>query len=590
MKKVKRMSIKQSMIGLFIINIIIFLVVIFWGYMQQYNRIVVQNNKNFNEILSQLSLNTQSRCKNYNNIIEKIAYSDVVQKYLETDSVVYRADNYANLKSYVWNLVSGDDVIKDLAIFGTEGEEFNLSGQRKQLAVVFDEIPENQLYYYSGVKSLSFDADGRNHCKCIVVGAYIYSMATFDQKNPIGMILMSLDARRLFGIYSSNDENYSNLLLFGRDGSVIYDGFGEDKWQYGDIFDKGKEKFASKVEKDGNTYYVRGEEIPFLDGKAVLAISDEQLFKDTDIVRRNRVVMMLLALLVEIPLFYFVVRNITLPLNHFISFMNRIENGDIQAIKQKTDVEGPVEIRILQTNFNQMLGKIDDLNHKLVHTTMSLYEMEMEKKQAELEYLYAQINPHFLSNTLEAIKGCAITEEAWKSYRMLDALGMLFRYSVKMDSQVNLSEEIQLAKNYLFIQKMRLGDKLEYFCRIPEEMEKVKIPKMILQPIIENAIQHGITKIPEGGKIWIDGERYGNDIILRVQNDGLPITEMQCQELQKWISEESVNNENGSYHIGIKNVHKRLCYTYENGGIKVMPCERGGLVVELLLCGGIKAL
>lgn len=591
MKKIKELSIKKLMVALFIININVFLIVILCGYYQQRSRIVAQNDKNFTESLFRINLSMQQKCKSYNNIIEKIAYSNIVQDYLETDSQMYHATHYTELKSLVWDFISEDETIKDLAIFGTNGIEFNISGDLRQLSQVFNEIPENKLYYYTEAVQLSFDQLGRNQRTCIIVGAYIYSTSTFDQENPIGLILMSIDAQRLFGIKAVNEKMFHNLILFARDGSVIYDGSGNDNWKYEDFFDENGTIKSDKIRLGENTFYVKTENLPYLDGKAVLAVSNDRLFQDTDIVRRNQIIIMILALLVEIPLFYMVVCNITLPLNHFISFLNRIEDGDIRAIKEKADVEGPKEIRILQINFNQMLGEINALNHRLVRTTMSLYEMEMDKKQAELEYLYAQINPHFLFNTLESIKGCAVTEEAWKSYRMLDALGMLFRYSIKMDSEVYLSEELHLVKNYLFIQKMRFGNKLEYCCDVPKNLENYRIPKMILQPIVENAIVHGIEMLSEGGQIYIEGEPCGNNLILRVQNDGPVIDEERCRELRQWLEEETPKKDSGkSYHIGIQNVNKRLKYTYEAGGIRIFPRKNGGLTVELRMWGEKKSV
>jgi two-component system sensor histidine kinase YesM len=207
-----------------------------------------------------------------------------------------------------------------------------------------------------------------------------------------------------------------------------------------------------------------------------------------------------------------------------------------------------------------------------------LYKAELVKKQSEIAYLQSQINPHFLYNTLESIKGIAAVERSDKIYNMTKALALVFRYSIKGTDMVPLREELKMIKSFIFIQKFRFGNRFEVTYHFPEPILDCKVPKMILQPIVENAIFHGIEPTIGECLLQLKGEISGDVILLTVQDNGMGMDDESLrliqgslsvgQGLTDRISDRTVN-------IGIANVNNRIKLNYGNEYGIVIKSEAG---------------
>lgn len=271
-----------------------------------------------------------------------------------------------------------------------------------------------------------------------------------------------------------------------------------------------------------------------------------------------------------------VTKNIVVPIKQFMNYLIKVGRGDLRMMKQPVQLKGASEIIIMSEEFNRMMSEIVDLNHRLVNTSARLYESELAKKQSELEYLYSQINPHFLFNTLETIKGNALEEEAGNTFQMINSLGKMFRYCVRSGNVVSLQEEINVINSYMFLQKNRFGAKLNYICNIKEDMYQAAIPKMILQPLIENAVIHGIE---ENGAItvWLEGEINNNILCFYVKDDGEGVDEEHRKELLRMMDDKST-----TMHIGISNVHKRLQHIYgDKYGVDIEATNGNGFCISI---------
>lgn len=582
-KLIQRLSIRQLMLGFYTVSVFIFSGILLFGFLSQRQDMIEQNSANFESLITQMSQSITEKCELYNNMLTKMAYSQSTQNWLVEDQSVYDRETTVQLTEYFKNYISLDDTIRDVVLFSSNGKHLSLASDVMMIQKISQEIPEKTPYYYTGFQRINISLTYPRIQDCILLGTRVYSIETFDRENSIGTMVFVLDAEKLLGLEGEKAYNTMKYLVFDREGKVLCN----DKSFISEEMQLEKLRAISSSGKavvDQIVYAAKSGKIPYLNCEMALMVSERELLKEVNQLGRNQILLFCFAILIEIPLFCFSISWITKPVNQLVVFFGKNRENGVTMLKQRVVPGGPVETRQLGRNINEMLEEMNQMTHQLVDTTMRLYEAEVEKKQAELEFLYAQINPHFLFNTLESIKGCAVTEDAWKSFKMLDALGNVFRYSVMLESEVSIREELKLVRNYFHIQKMRLGDKLNYEILVPDQLMDFVIPKMILQPLVENAVIHGVGETDHGGVIWIEAEESPDYIWLTVRNSGNVIAPEKFEEIQNIISRGFAGKENKKkkQHIGLYNVNNRLQHIYgDDSKIIVQLEEMGGLKVTL---------
>lgn len=237
--------------------------------------------------------------------------------------------------------------------------------------------------------------------------------------------------------------------------------------------------------------------------------------------------------------------------NFLVNKFKRVETGDFSVTEP---ISGKDELRILDDQFSHMLETINSLIREN-------YVRELEKKETELKNLQLQINPHFLYNTLETISSIAALRQAFTVCELCGRLGEIFRYSLGKDygEFVTVEQELHHVENYVYIQKVRYGDKFEVFYHVEPEVRQCLILRFILQPVVENAILHGIAPMTGSGTLEIAVERREETLCVRVEDDGVGMDGMKKAELEDYInSPESGSQERGQGSIGVRNVHRRI--------------------------------
>ncbi len=207
---------------------------------------------------------------------------------------------------------------------------------------------------------------------------------------------------------------------------------------------------------------------------------------------------------------------------------------------------------------NIVKKKLSANQMKLLKEERKRSELEKSLKDAELKALYYQINPHFLFNALNTICRLAFLEKAERTEEIAYAFSDMMRYVLKKNNSqlVTIKDEIMHSKNYLKIQKIRLGDRLNYEINIPEKYDNIQCPFMILQPLIENSVKYVAEAKEDGGNIKINGYDDGKDLIIEIEDDGDGISEEKIFGLVHNSKQNSIRDDS----IGIHNVNKRLMY------------------------------
>lgn len=216
-----------------------------------------------------------------------------------------------------------------------------------------------------------------------------------------------------------------------------------------------------------------------------------------------------------------------------------------------------------------------------------LHEEELEKLETEkrlemikLELLKSQINPHFLFNTLNVIGGMANLEDAATTEKMIKALSALFRYNLKTpEVEVPLSQELKVVADYMYLQQMRFGSRITYEvnCRVKEEL--VLVPTFTFQPLVENAIIHGLAPKEAGGTIRIHIWQRESRLCITVGDNGVGMEEEELFRLREGLKQD----EEGHIGIGLGNVYRRICAMYQDGKVEVYSKKNAGTVIRMEL-------
>lgn len=207
------------------------------------------------------------------------------------------------------------------------------------------------------------------------------------------------------------------------------------------------------------------------------------------------------------------------------------------------------------------------------------YLLNMKQQQAELKALQAQIDPHFLFNTLEAIRMVAVVEGSKTSSKMIFHLSKLFRYTLESKDTVPLYTEIRYVNQYLKLMQFKYPDKLTVDINIPNEVEQTMVQKLILQPIIENYFAHGFKKNQFNNELLILAHQVGEKIDIIVKDNGKGMSEDKLDIIVQHINHEEGD---GVKSIGLRNIHQRLKLKYgDQFGISLTSIKDQGTTVKL---------
>lgn len=275
------------------------------------------------------------------------------------------------------------------------------------------------------------------------------------------------------------------------------------------------------------------------------------------------------AILLCLVLSPIIIRSLTKPLNAIVRTMNKVQDGDTHA---RVSLKNNDEFGYIGKSLNSML---DNLN-ELFATNL---EKQNRLRLAELKALYAQINPHFLYNTLDSIKWLAKLNGVDDIVLIVSQLGKLLKNSIRnQKDSVLISEEISLIGNYLAIQKIRYSDKFDVDIQIEESILDCVVPKFIIQPIVENAIIHGIEDKVGKAHLMIKGWHEENKIIFEVKDDGVGIPGEKLDRIRKLT--QATNDDS----IGIANVNKRIKLYYgEEYGLEIKSAENIGTITYITM-------
>lgn len=257
--------------------------------------------------------------------------------------------------------------------------------------------------------------------------------------------------------------------------------------------------------------------------------------------------------------FYSISKSIVRPIHRLRSFMKEVEIGHLNG---RVKVESDDEIGQLTAGFNKTVERLSNLLEEVYISKLKEAEMTLNKTETELKMLQSQINPHFLYNSLETIRGMALEEGKENIANMSSSLGKLLRYNLRNSiPTVNLREEIKFCEMYLQIQMFRFEDRFDYIFDIPDYLMDFEVVKFSLQPIVENCFMHSIGENSKKITITITAQLLSESLfVIRITDTGVGIKEDVLKVLTEKLRKNSATL--GGQHIGIMNVHQRIRYVF----------------------------
>ena len=301
---------------------------------------------------------------------------------------------------------------------------------------------------------------------------------------------------------------------------------------------------------------------------------------NSEILKKEAILIISIIVLLSILAALTITKKLSQNISEMLTEAEKITEGNFDSKNLK--LKGPRELIQLRNRINIMKTALSsrlELENKI-----HMQELEHEKITRELETaryrsLQAQINPHFLFNTLNIISHTALFEKANQTVKLINSLASLFRYNLDFKNETNLKNELSFVEKYLDIQKARFRDRLDYSINCPTELEETVIPHFSIQPLVENAVVHGIEPMEKGGKIEINAEECEKSIIISIKDNGKGISDD--------FTLESTDSE--KKHIGIENVMNRIKMFNPTSTIKFSKAsEKGGTLVEIILPQNIK--
>ncbi|RIX52377.1 sensor histidine kinase [Paenibacillus nanensis] len=583
MKAFSKLSIRTQVLAIGAIFLAVIPLVSIMAFRQSSDVIVGQNTQYNMELVSNLRQRVSDNYAKISGIMINLGYDSTVQDFLAENDKLRTYELSKKVNSLMGVIKSTNPDITDIIIVNAAGKHTTLTGKIGLAHELMGKLDEREVKVRYG----GFIHDDPK----LVNDSFLFGMNLFASRDTyrygekIGFIAVVLDAKSI----QSEIEKFPRLsgtsfylrtngeLAFANAAGLVLN---LDEDQLALYSDYGENAVIEKI--GGKSYAIQSFALPEINGNILSAVPIGNLIKELEGLKRTSYIMIIVTLaLVTIP-YIVLMMNILKPLGKLIAFMKRLKSGNLEVLHTKVELEGYAEIEVISTQFNTMLNRINDLTQQLVETTGELYQADIERQRAEMSFLQSQINPHFLSNTLDAIKGIAIVKGNRDIYEMTAALSRMLRYSIKGANEVTLEEELKIISSYITIHQGRFPGRIQFEEYITEELQSVLIPKMIIQPLIENALTHGLEPHASGGKVVIQAElREDRHMEIIVTDNGVG---MEPQRLNQLRSALRSKDRAANQHIGIKNVNDRIRLHYGEGyGIEINSWLGSGTVVRLLL-------
>lgn len=394
----------------------------------------------------------------------------------------------------------------------------------------------------------------------------------FNREASEGVALIEFDFTKIVRlIYQSDLGENGHIVIFDRDYEVVYssapDFVVEDLNATRDLI-----LGTSTTQINGQSFNLYVSTISNTGWKVAVFTNNSQIYSVFYSFITIVAIVTFVLSIIYVWIIYMIVKQVTYPLYRLQSEMNKVRDLNYEE-KKKVYRKGNKEIVQLEDTYNEMMKRIRDLAEKIVQ------EQENQRK-SELKALQNQINPHFLYNTLDSIIYMIDKGENQKAEEMIVALSKFFRISIsKGRTIIPLKDEIEHVRNYLLIQKIRFGEHFSYYINVDQDLYQYSCLKLILQPLVENAIEHGLNDDEKDGRIDINVYQDEKNIIFEVKDNGYGISEERLKTIYQSFKDDSIHE-----GVGLKNVYQRVKIYYgDSADLIINSIIDEGTIIRIII-------
>ena len=579
--KIKSITAKLCLLlTTFIITISI--VIAAWSIKDTNKVVQVEMGKLNSEILDEVADNISIFLSNIEEIGTNIVEDNKINSALaiSKEDILNRTEEVINLEKYVEVLLNeqvwkyGKYMKPDLYIVSEN--DFNFSTYSKNKYTM--ESIKNETWYSEIVKangktvllSTFEDEEGIGPFKSIFrMGRSINNLITGET---LGVLIMNISEKMLFDRYNKIIKDGKNIYIVDLKGNIISNkdkrligkNYFEDI-QQGEYIEENEWYSVMRIE---NTNYIKLESTLDKYGWSIIEEIPSNVIKQPiKQITEKFILTLTLVIIVSFIIIYKLSIWITKPVINMKNTMKQVMDGNLNL---KVEVDRNDEIGSLEESFNNMIKWLEE-------SIEEIKEQEKQKRIAELSFLQAQINPHFLYNTLSGVRFLVSMNKNEEAEEMLFKFTKLLRNILPKASElICLNEEIEIVADYIELQKIRYPNLFEVDISIQESIKNIKVPALILQPVVENAIFYSIDNEGKKGKIRIIGYSEEDKIIIEVIDNGKGMSNRQINDVFK--NKEAMNR------VGLINVHERIQLNYgKMYGIEIISEKGKGTRIRYIL-------
>lgn len=433
-------------------------------------------------------------------------------------------------------------------------------------------LPVHLSDYYVGSKKENFTA-ARN----------IMNTRTIQSASQeiLGTLYIDISSEYLDGIINETklEEGSQIYIVDKAKEEIAYNPYSSEKVEHQEGLNKYLSYMSPKHQymRVGENYYIYSE-VPNTNWIVVECIPTYNLENSYQKIRNITLTVMGFSVLLLTIIYYFYSKKTNKPIKDLKIAMERIQKGDLDT---RVQVGTNDEIGFLANGLNQMTLELQ--NH-----IQKVYIAEIRQREAEIEALKTQIEPHYLYNTLDVIRMTAITKDDQETAEMIDGLSGQLKYLIGgARDMVTLQAELDSVRNYFKIIKIRYENRFSLEVDVPEELLELKVPQLILQPVVENAVKHGLKPKEEGeGVVAIQGMKSEDRLEITVMDNGIGMTEEKMADVQQLLdSQDTVKHAKSKRaSIGLKNVYDRIKLIFGDAySMEISSFEGIGTIVKYKL-------
>lgn len=532
----------KLMITFSIVVMISLLIQVGISYFFLYDIIERKTTDNYKQTILQANRRIDESLSSYEKTTRNIISNNIIQDSLRNIDVYELSDINLKIKQELAKITISDENINSIHI---------VPKHHKTISYIFmsnyaDYDANKKLPWFNKLEKTTGEVIWANTIPInkVMIGnieTYVFSairkINDINTGKELGIVIVNIDAKHLKKIIDEIELGHDGkIYLIDKDNTIVY---------Y-----KNQDLIGEKLGIDNSQDNIVVSDISLKTNWKLTGIVPKYVYRK-EIEHFNKIFLYftIIAILTIIIFSIIISKSIETPINNLIDAMKQVQKGNLNvniAKKQKN------EIGELANHFEEM---IDELKYFID----KVYKQEIINREAEIKALHAQLNPHFLYNTLDTIYWMLIIKEEEEIGNLVVALSDILRYSISRGEEfVSIKEDVFQLNNYLHIQKTRFEDKLIVSIDISSNVENHMIPKLLLQPLVENSINHGFKKMKFKGNINIKGYIYNNEIIFEVIDNGIGMSANKIED----IFNGNLGRDNNHTGLGIKAVDERIKIIY----------------------------